>query len=303
MAQNASDLIKGKSIGEMYALYCGDSAEVLKMLPDSSVHYMIFSPPFQSLYVYSNSDRDLGNCRTPDEFYTQFRFIGQELYRTLMPGRLLSFHCMNLPTSKERDGYIGIRDFRGELIRFFEGLGFIYHSEVCIWKDPVTAMQRTKALGLLHKQLKKDSCMSRQGIPDYLVTMRKPGENPERVTHTNETFPVSLWQRYASPVWMDINPNDTLQYRSAREDEDERHICPLQLPVIERAIELWTNPGDTVLTPFLGIGSEAYTAVKMGRRTVGVELKDSYYRQAVANVRSVAEKTQPDVFDLLEENQ
>ena len=303
MAENGNSMIKSKDIGEKYALYCGDSAEVLQMLPGESVHYIIYSPPFQSLYVYSNSDRDLGNCRTPAEFYEQFRFIGQELYRTLMPGRLMSFHCMNLPTSKERDGYIGIRDFRGELIRFFEDLGFIYHSEVCIWKDPVTAMQRTKALGLLHKQLKKDSCMSRQGIPDYLVTMRKPGDNPERVTHTNETFPVSLWQRYASPVWMDINPNDTLQYRSAREDEDERHICPLQLPVIERAVELWTNPGDIVLTPFMGIGSEAYTAVKMGRRAVGVELKDSYYRQAVANVKSLTEKTQADVFDLLEENE
>jgi DNA modification methylase len=303
MAENGNSMIKAKEIGEKYALYCGDSAEVLQMLPGESVHYIIYSPPFQSLYVYSNSDRDLGNCRTPAEFYEQFRFIGQELYRTLMPGRLMSFHCMNLPTSKERDGYIGIRDFRGELIRFVEDLGFIYHSEVCIWKDPVTAMQRTKALGLLHKQLKKDSCMSRQGIPDYLVTMRKPGDNPERVTHTNETFPVSLWQRYASPVWMDINPNDTLQYRSAREDEDERHICPLQLPVIERAVELWTNPGDIVLTPFMGIGSEAYTAVKMGRRAVGVELKDSYYRQAVANVKSLTEKTQADVFDLLEENE
>lgn len=303
MAENGNSMIKAKEIGEKYALYCGDSAEVLQMIPGESVHYIIYSPPFQSLYVYSNSDRDLGNCRTPAEFYEQFRFIGQELYRTLMPGRLMSFHCMNLPTSKERDGYIGIRDFRGELIRFFEDLGFIYHSEVCIWKDPVTAMQRTKALGLLHKQLKKDSCMSRQGIPDYLVTMRKPGDNPERVTHTNETFPVSLWQRYASPVWMDINPNDTLQYRSAREDEDERHICPLQLPVIERAVELWTNPGDIVLTPFMGIGSEAYTAVKMGRRAVGVELKDSYYRQAVANVKTLTEKTQADVFDLMEENE
>lgn len=303
MAENGNSMIKAKEIGEKYALYCGDSAEVLQMIPGESVHYIIYSPPFQSLYVYSNSDRDLGNCRTPAEFYEQFRFIGQELYRTLMPGRLMSFHCMNLPTSKERDGYIGIRDFRGELIRFFEDLGFIYHSEVCIWKDPVTAMQRTKALGLLHKQLKKDSCMSRQGIPDYLVTMRKPGDNPERVAHTNVTFPVSLWQRYASPVWMDINPNDTLQYRSAREDEDERHICPLQLPVIERAVELWTNPGDIVLTPFMGIGSEAYTAVKMGRRAVGVELKDSYYRQAVANVKSITEKTQDDVFDLLEENE
>ena len=299
MDENNS-LIKGKEIAEEYALYNGDSAEVLKMLPDDSVHYIIYSPPFQSLYVYSNSDRDLGNCRTPAEFYEQFHFIGTELYRLLKPGRLMSFHCMNLPTSKERDGYIGIRDFRGELIKFFQDIGFIYHSEVVIWKDPVTAMQRTKALGLLHKQLKKDSCLSRQGIPDYLVTMRKPGENPERVTHTNESFPVSMWQRYASPVWMDINPTDTLQYKSARENKDERHICPLQLQVIERGIELWTNPGDIVLTPFMGIGSEAYTAVKMGRKAVGVELKDSYYRQAVANVKNALENVQMDITHLMD---
>ena len=298
MDEYHNSLIKGQEIGEQYALYNGDSAEVLRNMPKDSVHYIIYSPPFQSLYVYSNSDRDLGNCRTAEEFYEQFRFIGEELFRILMPGRLMSFHCMNLPTSKERDGYIGIRDFRGELIRFFQDIGFIYHSEVCIWKDPVTAMQRTKALGLLHKQLKKDSCMSRQGIPDYLVTMRKPGENPERVTHTNDTFPVSLWQQYASPVWMDINPNDTLQYRSAREDKDERHICPLQLQVIERGIELWTNPGDVVLTPFMGIGSEAYTAVKMGRKAVGVELKDSYYRQAVANVKNALNNMQMDMFSM-----
>lgn len=298
MDEQFNSLIKGKEIGKEYALYNGDSAEVLKMMPDESVHYIIYSPPFQSLYVYSNSDRDLGNCRTAAEFYEQFHFIGTELFRLLKPGRLMSFHCMNLPTSKERDGYIGIRDFRGELIKFFQDIGFIYHSEVVIWKDPVTAMQRTKALGLLHKQLKKDSCLSRQGIPDYLVTMRKPGDNPERVTHTNESFPVSMWQRYASPVWMDINPNDTLQYKSARENKDERHICPLQLPVIQRGIELWTNPGDIVLTPFMGIGSEVYTAVKMGRRGVGVELKDSYYRQAVANVKNAMNNAQMNIFNM-----
>ena len=300
---NKSIMIKAKEIAKEYSLYNGDSAEVLTKIPDNSIHYEIYSPPFQSLYVYSNSDRDLGNCRTADEFYEQFFFIAKELYRVLMPGRLMSFHCMNLPTSKERDGYIGIRDFRGELIKFFQDIGFIYHSEVCIWKDPVTAMQRTKALGLLHKQLKKDSCMSRQGIPDYLVTMRKPGENPERVTHTNDSFPVFVWQKYASPIWTDINPNDTLQYRSAREEQDERHICPLQLQVIQRGIELWTNPGDIVLTPFMGIGSEAYMAVKMGRRAVGVELKDSYYRQAVANVKEALNNQQTDLFEYINAGQ
>lgn len=278
-----------QSVTDRYALYNGDSCEVLKGIPDNSIHYSIFSPPFASLYTYSNSERDLGNCRTTSEFYEQFMFIVSELYRVLMPGRLISFHCMDLPLSKERDGIIGIRDFRGELIKVFENAGFVLHSQVCIWKDPVTAMQRTKAIGLLHKQIKKDSCMSRQGIPDYLVTMRKPGENPEPVTHTNETFPVAVWQRYASPVWMDINPSDTLQASSAREEKDERHICPLQLGVIRRALNLWTNPNDIVLTPFLGIGSEAVVSIEMGRRAIGCELKTSYYNQAVANCAGVTE--------------
>ena len=285
-----------QATSERYALYNGDSAEILKGIPDGSVHYSIFSPPFASLYTYSNSERDLGNCRTTTEFYEQFKFIVDELYRVLMPGRLLSFHCMDLPLSKERDGIIGIRDFRGELIKLFEDSGFVLHSQVCIWKDPVTAMQRTKAIGLLHKQLKKDSCMSRQGIPDYLVTMRKPGENPEPVSHTNETFPVQAWQRYASPVWMDINPSDTLQASSARDEKDERHICPLQLPVIRRALNLWTNPGDIVLTPFLGIGSEAYVALEMGRRAIGIELKPSYYQQAVRNCQNVTAVEQTSLF-------
>ena len=187
-------------ITDQYAVYQGDCVEVVKGIPDNSIHYSIFSPPFASLYTYSNSDRDMGNCKDDEEFMQHFRFLVKELYRVTMPGRLLSFHCMNLPTSKAHHGYIGIQDFRGDLIRAFEAEGWIFYSEVCIWKDPVTAMQRTKALGLLHKQLKKDSAMSRQGIPDYLVTMRKPGENPEPISHTAEEFPVSLWQRYASPV-------------------------------------------------------------------------------------------------------
>lgn len=285
-----------QSVTDRYALYNGDSCEVLKGIPDNSIHYSIFSPPFASLYTYSNSERDLGNCRTTSEFYDQFMFIVSELYRVIMPGRLISFHCMDLPLSKERDGIIGIRDFRGELIKVFENAGFVLHSQVCIWKDPVTAMQRTKAIGLLHKQIKKDSCMSRQGIPDYLVTMRKPGENPEPVTHTNETFPVAVWQRYASPVWMDINPSDTLQASSAREEKDERHICPLQLGVIRRALNLWTNPNDIVLTPFLGIGSEAVVSIEMGRRAIGCELKTSYYNQAVANCAGVTEFDQISLF-------
>lgn len=272
--------------GKDFTAYNADCVEVVRALPDSSIHYTIFSPPFASLYTYSNSDRDMGNVKDGEEFAAHFAHLVPGLLRVTKPGRLLSLHCMNLPTSKARDGYIGITDFRGELIRMFVEAGWIYHSEVCIWKDPVTAMQRTKALGLLHKQIKKDSCMSRQGIADYLVTMRKPGDNPEPVTHTNESFPVSVWQRYASPVWMDIDAGNTLQKESAREEDDERHICPLQLDVISRALELWTNPGDTVLSPFMGIGSEGHEALRMGRRFIGAELKPSYFKQAVKNLRS-----------------
>lgn len=285
-------LVVDQFFGEDWAMYHGDACEVIKGIPSDSLHYSIFSPPFASLYTYSASERDMGNARTHTEFYEHFQFLVNELYRVLMPGRLLSFHCMNLPSSKERDGVIGIKDFRGDLIRMFQEPGFIYHSEVVIWKDPVTAMQRTKALGLLHKQIKKDSCMSRQGIPDYLVTMRKPGDNPERVTHTSESFPVSMWQRYASPVWFDINPSKTLQKESAREDKDERHICPLQLEVIERAVELWSNPGDLVLSPFAGIGSEGHVALQKNRRFIGVELKESYFKQACANLKAASEMSE-----------
>lgn len=297
-------------IKENCALYCADTTEAIKAIPDNYVHMEIYSPPFSSLYTYSNSDRDLGNSKTDDEFYQHFRFITEDLYRILKPGRIMAVHCMNLPTSKERDGFIGIKDFRGELIRLFQSVGFIYHSEVCIWKNPVTAMQRTKALGLLHKQLKKDSCMSRMGIPDYVVFMRKPGENPERVTHTNDTFPVSEWQDYASPVWdelnspvwWDINQSDTLNARAAKDEESERHICPLQLPVIERCIRMYTNEGDTVFTPFLGIGSEVYQAVKMGRKGIGIELKKAYFDTAVRNMQSLElENAQMNIFDFLGE--
>ncbi len=269
-----------------WTMHLGDAVDVVRKIESSSIHYSIFSPPFASLYTYSASMRDMGNCRTHSEFFEHFSFLASDLYRVTMPGRCLSFHCMNLPISKERDGYIGIADFRGDLIRIFQKAGFIFHSEVCIWKDPVVAMQRTKAIGLLYKQLRKDSTISRQGVPDYLVTMRKHGENPERVGHLAQDFPVSRWQEWASPVWMDIDPSDTLQRLSAREHEDERHICPLQLEVIRRALTLWSNPGDLVLSPFAGIGSEGYVAISQGRRFVGVELKESYFQQAVANLRA-----------------
>lgn len=271
-------------IKNKYAIYNGDSCEITKEIPDNSIHYTLFSPPFASLYTYSNSDRDMGNSKGDDEFYEHFIFLARELYRITMPGRLLSFHCMDLPMMKERDGVIGLKDFPSIIRQVFEDCGFIYHSKVTIWKNPVTEMQRTKALGLLHKQIRKDSTMNRQGIPDYIVTMRKPGDNPERVAHTHETFPVDVWQNYASPVWMDIRQSDTLQKKSARDDKDERHICPLQLEVIQRCIELWTNPNDIVFDPFGGIGSTAYVALTLGRRAISSELKESYFKQMKGNV-------------------
>lgn len=306
-------------VTDQYAIYNGDCVEVIAGLPDKSVDYSIFSPPFSSLYTYSNSPRDMGNARNDGEFFEQFQYLIKQLARVMKPGRNVSFHCMQLPTSKERDGYIGLKDFRGDLIRAFQAEGFIYASEVTIWKDPVTAMQRTKALGLLHKTVRGNGSFSRQGIPDFLVTMRAPGEiaDDNRVRHYRDDaeveleaakagvdrseiecnhLPVQEWQQLASPVWMDINPSDTLQYKSAREHDDERHICPLQLEVIRRGIKLWTNPGDVVLTPFLGIGSEVYTAVEMGRRGIGAELKESYFSQAAKNIASLSQ--QSDMFSL-----
>ena len=305
-------------ITDNYSLYNGDSCEVLKGIPDKSIHYSIFSPPFANLYTYSNSERDLGNSKSNKEFFNHFIFITEELFRVLMTGRNLSVHCMDIPAMKERDGYIGLIDFPGELIRIFENAGFIYHSRATIWKDPLVEATRTKALGLMHKQVTKDSIMCRNGLPDYLLTFRKPGDNKEPVSHSNgfKTFigedepncrkgtailkdsrvhrnlsmsnmdPVyshHVWRRYASPVWMDIDQSNTLNREAAREKRDERHICPLQLDVIARGIELYTNPSDIVLTPFMGIGSEVYQAILMARRGIGIELKQSYYRQAVKN--------------------
>ena len=282
-------------VTDRYAAYHGDCVEVLKGIPDQSIGYSIFSPPFASLYTYSNSPRDMGNCRSHEEFFEHFKFLIAELRRVMKPGRNVSFHCMLMPTSKERDGYIGLRDFRGELIRAFQAEGFIFHSEVVIWKDPVTAMQRTKALGLLHKSVRENSAMCRQGIPDYLVTMRAPGES-ERVKHDAAEYPVDLWQKVASPVWMDINPSDTLQYRSAREHDDERHICPLQLEVIRRGVMLWTNPGEVVLSPFMGIGSEGYVSLELGRKFIGVELKTSYFEQSCRNLEAAVTEATNDMF-------
>ena len=286
--------------GENYEVHLSDCVDLVGELPENSIDYTIFSPPFSSLYTYSNSNRDMGNVLNDDEFMSQFKFLVDGLFKVMKQGRNLSFHCMNLPTTLFRDGEIGIKDFRGDLIRMFIDAGFIYHSEVCIWKDPVTSMQRTKALGLLHKQTLKDTAMSRQGIPDYVVTMRKPGKPINPVTKTRDNFPVAKWQKYASPVWMDINQSRTLQYRGARENDDERHICPLQLDVIERCIELWSNPGDLILSPFTGIGSEGFVSVQMGRRFIGSELKRSYWELACKNIEK-AKVQQGGLFDFHEE--
>ena len=288
-----------QATGEGWSIVNGDCVEVVRDMPANSIDLSIYSPPFASLYTYSASDRDMGNCRTHDEFFEHYRFLLAHLLDATKPGRNMCVHCMDLPTSKSRDGYVGLSDFPGEIIRSAENAGWIWHSKVTIWKDPVTAMQRTKALGLLHKQLKKDSCMSRMGIPDYVLTFRKPGENPFPVAHTDETFPVSLWQKWASPIWDDIDPSDTLQFRSAREEEDEKHICPLQLEVIRRCVRLWSNPSDVVASPFAGIGSEGVVSIEEGRRYVGVELKRSYYEQAARNLAAAEPKGRGKQMSLL----
>jgi len=276
--------VVAQTVTDKWAIYNADCVELSKVIPDNSIDFTCYSPPFESLFTYSNSDRDMGNNKSSDEFRLHYQFLIEQNYRMMRPGRLVAVHCMNLTTSKANDGFIGIRDFRGDIIRAHQKAGFIYHSEVCIWKDPVVAMQRTKALGLLHKTIKKDSSMSRQGLADYLVIFRKPGVNDKPISHTAEEFPVQMWQRYASPVWFDIDQSRTLNFRDAREEDDVKHICPLQLDVIERAMDLWTAPDDLVFSPFTGVGSEGYTAVKMGRRFIGSELKPSYYEQAVKNM-------------------
>lgn len=287
---------------DRYTAIHGDAAEALAGLPDHCIDYSIFSPPFSSLYTYSNSPRDMGNVRSDAEFFEHFDYLVRELRRVMKPGRNVSFHCMLLPLSKASDGVIGLKNFRDDLINAFKRHDFVHHSEstwpseVVIWKDPVTAMQRTKALGLLHKTVRENASMSRMGIPDYLITMRAPGEVEDRVKHDAADYPVEHWQKIASPIWMDINPSDTLQYRSAREHDDERHIAPLQLEVIRRGVQLWTNPGDVVLSPFMGIGSEGFASLQLGRRFVGVELKKSYYEQATRNLEAACREAVADLF-------
>lgn len=314
--------VVNQKITDDYAIYEGDSCEVMPQIPNDSIGFSIHSPPFEGLYKFSNSDRDISN-NDGEAFYIHYGFIVKELLRITKPGRLASVHVMQLPTSKTRDGHIGMRDFRGEVVRLFQEHGWIFSSEVCIWKDPVVAQQRTKSIRLLHAQVSKDSTISGQGLADYIVTFRKPDENKEpvnnggkgnprfeyyigegnapepiesRLKHQNEDdarkwYSIEVWQRYASPVWTDINQSRTLQYRGGRDEKDEQHISPLQLDVIERCIHLWSNPGDVVFTPFLGIGSEVYGAVELGRKGIGIELKASYFAQAVKNLENAKNKT------------
>lgn len=299
-----------------FALYQGDACELIQAVPDNSIHFGIHSPPFEGLYKFTNSDRDISNNEGAD-FWEHYQYLIRELHRTCKPGRLHSVHVMQLPATKTREGYIGMRDFRGDVIRAYEAAGWVQHSEVCIWKDPVVAQQRTKSIRLLHKQLKKDSNLSGQGMADYIVTFRKLGDNEEAIAGHLDRFvgegtdvsreaydrqaekmraegrdpwpykdwvSIMTWQRYASNVWSDIRQSRTLQYRKARTEKDEAHISPLQLDVIERCVDLWSNPGETVFTPFAGIGSEMWGALAAGRKAMGFELKASYFQQAIYNL-------------------
>ena len=271
-----------------YTIYNGDSCEVITSIPDDSIDMSIFSPPFADLYSYSDSSRDLGNCKDYDDFFTHFSFLAKELNRVIKPGRICAVHCMDIPSMKERDGDIGVKNFSGDIIRCFESAGFIYHSRHTIWKDPLIEATRTKALGLMHKQLMKDSTMSRAGLPDYLLAFRVRGVNDNPVTHPDGLTEYAgssdvdghgikrshnIWRAYASPVWMDIRQTRTLNKNGSRCENDEKHICPLQLDVIERACVLWSNPNDIVLTPFLGVGSEIFGAVSLDSTPPTEELR------------------------------
>lgn len=309
--------VKDQYTTKRYSIYNGDCCEVLPAIPDESVGFSVFSPPFADLYSYSDEDQDMGNCGSYDGFFEHFQFLIDELFRVLMPGRIIAVHCMDLPTFKRNAEEMGLKDFSGDIIRGFQKAGFVFHSRHCIWKDPLVAAVRTKAIGLAHKQLVKDSAICRTGIPDYILAFRKPGENPKPIRNENglteyhgeRTIPHNLdrfmgvnpftnapwkskenkrshwiWQQYASPVWFDIRQTNTLEYRAAREEDDEKHICPLQLDTVERCMALWSAPGDIVLTPFMGVGTEVYVAVKNGRKGLGVELKSRYFRQAKKNL-------------------
>lgn len=309
--------VKYQVIEENYALYCGDSCEIVPGIPDNSIGFSIFSPPFAQLYVYSDSPKDLGNCSSYEDFFVHFSFLVKELERVMIPGRICCVHCMDIPTQKSKEGYIGFRDFPGDIIRCFEVNGFINHSpRITIWKNPLVAATRTHALGLAHKQIVKDSSMCSVGPPDYILVFRKKGDNPKPIAHPeglqdyagSKPMPSGLdryigwsdpktnkraqwiWQQYASPVWMDIRQGKVLPFKRAKEADDEKHLCPLQREVVERCLVLWSAPDDVVLTPFLGVGTEIYEAVRLGRKGIGIELKHAYFRQAKRNLASLKNK-------------
>jgi len=308
--------VKNQKVTSKFAIYNGDCCEVLPSFPDNSVGFSLFSPPFADLYSYSDDERDMSNSSSYEEFFEHFRFLAVELNRVMMPGRIVAIHCMDLPTFKSRDEVIGLRDFPGDIVKLFQDVGFTYHSRHCIWKDPLIAATRTKAIGLAHKKIVKDSALCRMGIPDYIVAFRKEVENTIPIKHIEALIeyhgerdvPANLsqyegwkgsqaknkrshwiWQQYASPVWFDIRATNVLSYRRGREPDDQKHICPLQLDVIERCMMLWSTKSDTFLTPFMGVGSEVYVAVKNHRKAIGIELKSSYYRQTLRNLKSLRE--------------
>lgn len=284
--------------GDNFAAYNGDCVDVLRQLPDNSIDFSVYSPPFGSLFVYSESVADMGNS-TDEQFADHYAFLVREKLRLTKPGRLTAVHCSDLPMTKWKDGAVGIKDFSGDIIRIHEDAGWIMHSRRTIWKCPVVEMTRTKHVGLLYKQLQKDSSKSRGGMPDYLLTFIKPGDNAEPIVHTPENFPLDQWQEWASPVWMSVNQTRVLNVQAAKSPNDERHLCPLQLDVIDRALVMWSNKGDVVLSPFMGIGSEGHCALKAKRRFVGTELKQSYFEQAVRNLKD-AEAGAATLFDAME---
>ena len=300
-------------ITEKYSLYNGDCVEVFGQLPENSIHFHIFSPPFANLYIYSDDLRDMGNCKNTEDFFAQMSYLTPHLHRTLVPGRLCAVHCKQLAKYKGRDGASGWQDFRGDIIRHFEGHGFQYHSEVVIWTDPVLEMQKTKTQRLLYCQLQRDASLTGIGMPEYLVLFRKwekDGDETEAIRHykseaeakkaggdVRQVLDLDIWQRYASPVWFDIRRMDVLNARIARDDKDEKHICPLQLEVIRRAVQLWTNPGDVVGSPFGGIGSEPYVALEQGRKALAAELKPAYFEQMVANCEEICNEDQVSMFE------
>lgn len=286
-------------IGERFAAYHADCISFMQSMPDTSVDLSVYSPPFGDLFVYSESAADMGNSASDEEFQRHYGFLAEELLRITKPGRLVAVHCSDLPARKWKDGFIGLRDFSGQLVDAHQSAGWIYHSRVTVWKDPVVEMQRTKALGLLYKQLKKDSTMSRMGMPDYVLLFRAPGINENPVEHDEHEFPVAKWQQWASPVWMDIDQTDVLNVRAAKDEKDEKHLCPLQLDLIERVVRMYSNAGDVVFSPFMGIGSEGYVSVKCGRKFIGTELKESYWRQACRYITEAdAEANTPDLFSI-----